>query len=667
MVGSTSAADCVCLPSFVPAADSQDGCVCPKGSFLDGSSCTPCPNGEYQDTPAQSVCKTCGANQDTGGRLGSNSFVNCTCLPGFVFANNNQSSCVCPPGSYDVGGACQPCESGSYQDEAGKLLCKPCGVNRDTFGLTGRVSEADCVCSPLYYADQTSGSCKLCPVGMSCPGNNAIIIQPGFWRASEQTARVVSCSTTSCNSDSAKGLDDDADTGNTGTGLSRCVGSNQSVSLCANGYTGPLCSVCDEGYAQAGSTIDPSQVKCIICPPNGANIVLLIVLISLAGLLAYGLISSASVKVDNDGALESKTEQQRQGSFAVVIKVLLNYLQVLYYLGRLASNWSDLAQRFFNTVGIIGAMSPSNYSVQCAVSWRFYDSLVFVYVAPAIVVSILAVVYILRSSVLRVSASQCLNEFQLAAMVLLYQIHPTIMLEVISSFPCESVAGTGAAFLRRDMSVDCGSSEYALYATISAFYLVFYTGGMIAMTGIRMRTHKRNGIFSSASNPIYRKYAFFFVGYKDDAYFWEGVIMTRKLAIVAFSVLAAPMLQLVFGSLIIGLAFALNLHFSPFNSPFINRLEAIALIALYLTIVLGFIFLHICNRSNTDGVAAMLIIVNGSVIAVLVGSAIIRLKEVYYKIALIMPSWVINDMTKSKIRLSTRSSKADTGAEMTTL
>ena len=74
--------------------------------------------------------------------------------------------------------------------------------------------------------------------------------------------------------------------GAAGTSLSRCVGSNASSTLCADGYTGPLCAVCAEGYARLGSNVDPAQATCIKCPESAFNVVALIVLIFFAFALA---------------------------------------------------------------------------------------------------------------------------------------------------------------------------------------------------------------------------------------------------------------------------------------------------------------------------------------------------------------------------------------------
>lgn len=54
-----------------------------------------------------------------------------------------------------------------------------------------------------------------------------------------------------------------AESADSGTGLSRCVGSTSSAKLCAEGYTSPVCAICVRGYAKLGSGIDPYQMSSI--------------------------------------------------------------------------------------------------------------------------------------------------------------------------------------------------------------------------------------------------------------------------------------------------------------------------------------------------------------------------------------------------------------------
>ena len=378
--------------------------------------------------------------------------------------------------------------------------------------------------------------------------------------------------------------------------------------------------MCATGYATLGTS-------CVECIDAGLNVLVLIVLIGLAALLCYMLIKSAKVS-DEQAQLTAaeSSKQEKKGSLGVIFKVTMNYLQMLYYLGRLAANWSDIVERLFAAVGIVGAFSANNFSVRCAANWRFYDILMMMYISPIVIVAVLAGIYLCIHIIHSKDLRHTKMDFQHAAMLLLYQVHPTIMLEVIGSFPCTDVPGTGTSFLKEDMNVDCKSAEYKSFAAISSLYLFFYLFGMLVVVVWRLRIHHKSGDLDIPSSSSFQKYAFFFVGYRGKTYFWEAVVMMRKLGIVAFSVMSSPALQLVFGIVIVTIAWVLNAQWSPYSSNLVNRMDSIALIALYVTIILGFLFLNTDN-SNSTWITVLLVLVNTATIVFLLSLCAQRIRE----------------------------------------
>uniref|UniRef100_A0A8C4JK67 Protein CEGP1 n=1 Tax=Dromaius novaehollandiae TaxID=8790 RepID=A0A8C4JK67_DRONO len=105
-------------------------CVsCGVGTYYDGEreSCVLCPNGTYQDEEGQITCDSCPSPQNPGNQklAGAHSVSDC----------GDQ----CSPGEYSPDGfkPCLPCPPGTYQPEAGRVSCFPCGG-----GLTTRYSSA---------------------------------------------------------------------------------------------------------------------------------------------------------------------------------------------------------------------------------------------------------------------------------------------------------------------------------------------------------------------------------------------------------------------------------------------------------------------------------------------------------------------------------------------
>ncbi|EMP38306.1 DENN domain-containing protein 5A [Chelonia mydas] len=150
---------------------------CSVGTYYDGEQelCVLCPNGTYQDEEGQITCEPCPSPQNLGNQK--------------LAGARDISECggQCSRGEYSSDGfkPCLPCPFGTYQPEAGRTACFPCGG-----GLTTKYSGAsmfqDCEtkvqCSPGHFYNTTTHRCIRCTVGtyqpefgqnycISCPGN----------------------------------------------------------------------------------------------------------------------------------------------------------------------------------------------------------------------------------------------------------------------------------------------------------------------------------------------------------------------------------------------------------------------------------------------------------------------------------------------------------------
>ncbi|XP_027317239.3 signal peptide, CUB and EGF-like domain-containing protein 2 isoform X5 [Anas platyrhynchos] len=153
-------------------------CVsCSVGSYYDGEreSCVLCPNGTYQDEEGQITCDSCPSSQNAGNQklAGAHSVSQC----------GDQ----CSPGEYSPDGfkPCLPCPLGTYQPEAGRVTCFPCGgglMTRHTSASLFQDCETKVQCSPGHFYNTTTHRCIRCIVGtyqpefgqnfcISCPGN----------------------------------------------------------------------------------------------------------------------------------------------------------------------------------------------------------------------------------------------------------------------------------------------------------------------------------------------------------------------------------------------------------------------------------------------------------------------------------------------------------------
>jgi hypothetical protein len=86
------------------------------------------------------------------------------------------------------------------------------------------------------------------------------------------------------------------------------------------------------------------------------------------------------------------------------------------------------------------------------------------------------------------------------------------------------------------------------------------------------------------------KYGFLFSGYDARAYFWEIIIMYRKILIIASSVFlssVSPESQVLVIIFIVVINMFLHIHMNPYTTPILNKMESISLQVAAVTIYTG--------------------------------------------------------------------------------
>ena len=92
-------------------------------------------------------------------------------------------------------------------------------------------------------------------------------------------------------------------------------------------------------------------------------------------------------------------------------------------------------------------------------------------------------------------------------------------------------------------------------------------------------TLRKNRAFLEKSE-VMAKYGFLYHGFHLDRYYWEFVIMSRKILIISVALLlrsSSVSLQLIFVILILVASLALNMIYKPFELEELNRTENLSI------------------------------------------------------------------------------------------
>lgn len=198
------------------------------------------------------------------------------CIAGYV-PGNATTCAACPPGYYSSSGdtTCTPCPAGTYAPAEGSSVCVTCGGNE--------------------WSDAGEASCQPCaPVGMLCVKGVRTFL-PNYWRGYSDwnvskvssTTVFLPCDPNACN-----------------------TSSNGDVS-CIGHHTGPLCSLCADGFAS-----NPSG-GCFSCPSRGAATAVLVLVATVASSSVLLLVVKSST-----------APPSRKAKPLLIFKIFVNYIQV---------------------------------------------------------------------------------------------------------------------------------------------------------------------------------------------------------------------------------------------------------------------------------------------------------------------------------------------------
>lgn len=189
---------------------------------------------------------------------------------------------------------CQACSVGFYLPyenlDSACLSCQDV-ISGSTTPQAGTTSANDCICPEGTYVEpatsatnpQFRGRCVECPRGAVCPAGSdlaSIKLQPGYWRTSTSSSDVKACE----NPDA-------------------CVGGD-GAGTCAEGYTGPVCAVCDDGYSEGARYRECTPCDTVLL--TRVLMVLVFIVLPVVWLLTFVWINAARIRDESRSTTPSR-------------------------------------------------------------------------------------------------------------------------------------------------------------------------------------------------------------------------------------------------------------------------------------------------------------------------------------------------------------------------
>ena len=363
-----------CTPGYYCINGKRSACSLGTYSLGGNASCTVCNAGSYTSEEGATSCESC-----TDGHICENGVLK-DCLPGSYCTKGGAKDC--PPGSYSDGGlvtSCSRCKQGSYNPSTGaksKSDCILCPINMITRS-TGSSVDTDCGCDFGYYTiydGSNSPTCTECKDDLICDSFNMTLydVKPAtdYYVVGILTSGVatIPCPTGACNN-----------------------------SQCTANYEGFLCSKCRTGTYKEGSI--QKEVHCTTCEtpflPSWNYFQAILSMILGWGVVAFQVYtrrkrmfelvhaSSSPSPSDHKGARSTSATSTARvilssgSSKSIVMKLIVNYMQVITIVGNFKIQWSSSVKSMFGVTNILssgGNLESAGFSLSGGLKCLLYSN-----------------------------------------------------------------------------------------------------------------------------------------------------------------------------------------------------------------------------------------------------------------------------------------------------
>ena len=621
-----------CAPGKYKDVLGAEECTdCPKGTYTDEvtilSSCVPCAAGSYQSLEGQGSCINCPAGYYLN-YTNAESLDECeACEAGTV--NTESGSVTC--------GECQ--STMTFQDEAGQDECLSCGHQSVAAG-----NHTVCECDFSYYAipfdEDTKDFERLDPEAFALWSETYTsgVFDPnehlGFWCvACPEGANCLQTGTVAAEAEPLDGYFSGVD--GTGTSFLTCLSAEACAEGggCSEGYTGASCSQCEEGLYLNDT------FECTQCPALIVTILLL-----LAGAIIFILV------------LVFKMNDVKSGGFTkndVFIKVIISAFQVnglaLFY----AFEWNEYMTNYLWFQNQLTSLGTSFFNLQCmgdttessfvgdSMIWLFFPILLSLFIFIGVFVHGLHEKGQLGAGrdipVVKRVLKRTIDTVKGTAGFAIFFIQPNLVRQAALVFSCVRMgANPSEVYLSEDLSIQCWQSGHWLYIAFLGFpMLLLYVIGLpyalhstlsnkknrekvrqiiadqeysLKKVNVEKKSRDEDDDDIYNSGAFYSNYAFLFLGYRNEKYNWEVVMLLRKslIALVGVAFAYDSRTQGLFGLMIMLNFVIIHAYQRPFVRSWLNAFEFAGLVASVLTFFFGLLTLDSGMHGDAVGSASAL-------------------------------------------------------------
>ena len=225
-----------------------------------------------------------------------------------------------------------------------------------------------------------------------------------------------------------------------------------------------------------------------------------------------------------------------------------------------------------------------------------------------------------------------MDVYTVTVLVIIFLIYPSLMKELAMMLTCTDAVCVDLErchrFLEEDPSIDCEESKYKTYRTLSFFFFFLYGFGL-PLAGLALLYRNLDAL---CTKEVMSTLGFLYSGYRLKRWYWEMIIMIRKMLIVFIVVFLARNAEYQMWAAMWTIAFflSLNVLLRPFKFVVLWKLESLSLVCIMTTLNLGLFYFADLSKMEEDLLTYFILAINVIVLLTFVINIVREvLKEIY--------------------------------------
>ncbi|CAN0443611.1 unnamed protein product [Pylaiella littoralis] len=468
--------------------------------------------------------------------------------------------------------------------------CEPCAGDCD---IANSTDVPTCTDTPAHTAS-TGDSIVLA----------TIVIDSGYWRATPSSRDILACH----NPDACLG-------GETGA-----------ADYCAEGYEGPYCAVCADGYAESLSS------KCSSCSDQRARIAAMVLLpiTVILGLVFLGYMMSK----ERDDRPAGHFHRLKQLLPLQSLKIVIIVWQILTEFSSVATvSFPDAYERFLDEADVLNFDFGWVLSAGCFVEIGFHERVITSTVGPIVALTILGLTYVvacLRNRSSRQALQKVRRKHVSVALWITFLVYSSVSSTIAKTFSCETL-DDGKTYLRADYRIECTSSKHRAMQVYAGFMVAVYPLGIPLVYAALLfwgRDALKIAATQNTEKPRMQAAAHLASPYRPGCFYYEVIECARRVLLTGIVVFFCPDdPSHVAVTLVIACMFALVFEaLAPYDSKWDTWTSRSGHVIVLLSIFIAVLLVNDISAEDSESQdlygGALLAINVGMVMAVLVQGVI---------------------------------------------